>query len=129
MVEFILSQKKFSARKLQVTFDAANSEYYFVRKHVVVGTISLYVKMDNILRVMVTTNNIVETIQRKRNVKKKATTPIATTKTMTTTAKTKATKTATTICANCNKQYQQGRGIKIHLSSCKKKQATQNYLQ
>jgi hypothetical protein len=60
-------------------------------------------------------------------VKKKATTPIATTKTVTT-AKTKATKTATTICANCNKQYQQGRGIKIQLSSCMK-QATQKYLQ
>jgi hypothetical protein len=48
---------------------------------------------------------------------------------MTTTAKTKATKTATTICANCNKQYQQGSGIKIHLNRCMKKQATQNYQQ
>jgi hypothetical protein len=43
-----------------------------------------------------TTNYIVETIQRKRNAKKKATTPIATTTKTTTTAKTKATKTTTT---------------------------------
>jgi hypothetical protein len=44
-------------------------------------------------------------------------------------SKNKGKKTATTICANSNKHYQQGRGIKIHLSSCMKKQGTQNYLQ